>query len=353
MKRIFSGCQPTGNLHLGNYLGAIREFTRIPNGYEGLFCVVDLHAITVKQAPDELRANINTLIATYLAVGIDPKSIFVQSRVPAHAELGWILQCVARVGWMDRMTQFREKTGAGTIDSAVMERLRSTNYTTDDLQHLLDHVDTKRTHREKASVGLYTYPVLQAADILLYQADRVPVGDDQAQHINLTADIAEKFNHDYGEVFTIPRPDLRPVGRIMDLKTGKHKMSKSSEDDSSRINLSDTDDIIAKKIRKATAHTNPIPCSVEELSDMPTVANLLGIMAAIQETDLVSLLLQYQGQGYGVFKKDLTDVLINEIGPIRDRINQYSKEDIETGEEYASEVAEATLKKVKLAMGLL
>ena len=365
MKRILSGVQPTGGggLHLGNYLGAIKGFARTPEGYDALYCVVDLHAITVKQDPVELRSNTRAVAAAYLAAGVDPNSIFVQSMVPAHAQLGWILQCVARVGWMDRMTQFREKTSAADISEDVLTRLADYDGSelpaVGDIEAILDHLTERRSHREKASVGLYTYPVLQAADILLYQADRVPVGDDQAQHIYLAGDIAQKFNHDFGETFVVPKPHFQAVGRIMDLKSGTSKMSKSVGDDSSRINLLDTDDEITKKIKRATADTRPIPETVEELADMPAVRNLVGIMAAIQDRKVEEVLGEFVGQGYGKFKPALVDVLVSHLGPIRDEMRRlladevYIDERLVSGFLKADGIASKTLIEAKDKIGFL
>lgn len=339
-KMIFSGVQPTGALHLGNYLGAIRRFARLPAPEDqSMFCVVDLHAMTVRHDPITLYGNTRTVAAAFLASGVTAP-IFAQSMAPGHTDLAWVLQCVARVGWLDRMTQFREKTGAAPsaeLDRAIegasrtIERLNSGgSYFTplsrteiEEFETVLGAMKERRTHKEKASVGLYTYPVLQAADILLYGATHVPVGQDQLQHLNLAADIAEKFNSDFGDTLVVPKAIVGEDGaRVMDLKTGLSKMSKSVGDDGSRINLTDSDDDISKKIKRATADTRPIPATVEELSDMPTVRNLLGIMAAIIGCPIQHLLNGYAGKGYGALKPDLALIVIDEIRPVREEMKR-------------------------------
>lgn len=373
---ILSGVQPTGALHLGNYLGAIKRFAQMQDTAECLFCVVDLHAITVKQDPKVLATNTRAVAAAYLACGIKPTKafIFAQSAVPEHTELAWVLNCVARVGWLDRMTQFRQKTGAApdqAIDN-VIDRLtalvndaRSTMFSVPhmtvmraDMERMLAAVAIKRDHREKASVGLYTYPVLQAADILLYRATQVPVGDDQKQHLNLAADIARKFNTDYSDIFPIPQPLIGATGaRVMDLKTGLSKMSKSDADDSSRINLTDDDDTIARKIKRATADTRPIPSEVEGLAAMPAVRNLVTIMAALRDITVEEVLGEYAGKGYGVFKPDLANVVVNHLSPIRRQINDHMEFPffidgvLEGGRREASERAQETMTAVRNAVG--
>jgi tryptophanyl-tRNA synthetase len=349
--RVLSGVQPTGNLHLGNYLGAIKRFVPLSQTAECYFCVVDLHAITVRQDPRDLLTNTRMVAAAYMAAGIDPhrSAIFVQSQNSHHAELGWILQCIARVGWLDRMTQFREKTGTAPDEelNAAVEKLEDFLYPErdnlldrfmktpigtyqeleDSLRLIRDTLKERRTHKEKASVGLYTYPVLQAADILLYQASHVPVGDDQKQHLNLASDIAQKFNHGHqhfshrhlDKPFTIPQPLLAETGaRVMNLRDGLSKMSKSDEDDNSRINLLDDADTIARKIKKATAHTNPVPDNLVELATMPTVRNLVEIMAATRDISPQDVLDEYEGANYGTFKPALTEVLVEHLRPIRE-----------------------------------
>jgi len=283
--RVFSGVQPTGNLHLGNYLGAIVRFVDLQEDHECIYCVVDMHAITVWQDPEELTRNIREVTAAFIAAGIDPEKqiIFNQSRVSGHAELAWVFNCVARIGWLNRMTQFKEKAGK---------------------------------NREKASVGLYDYPVLMAADILLYHADKVPVGEDQKQHLELTRDIAQKFNNDYAqrirqlglgeEFFPLPEPVITgPATRVMSLKDGTKKMSKSDPSDLSRINLSDDADAIARKIRKAKTDPEPLPESVEGLKERPEAANLVGIYAALAGIPKEKVLEEFGGRGFADFKPAL------------------------------------------------
>ena len=252
MNRIFSGVQPTGNLHLGNYLGAIRNFVGLQNDYECIYCVVDLHAITVWQDPKELVGNTREVTAAFLAAGIDPKGsiIFNQSQVSAHAQLAWIFNCIARLGWLNRMTQFKEKAGK---------------------------------HRENASVGLYAYPNLMAADIMAYRATHVPVGEDQKQHLELTRDIAQKFNNDFGvEFFPIVEPLIfGEATRVMSLRDGSKKMSKSDQSDQSRITFTDTADEISKKIRRAKTDPEELPSETEGLQERPEASNLVGIYAAL------------------------------------------------------------------------
>ncbi len=297
MKRIFSGAQPTGNLHLGNYLGAVRNWVRMQEGFECLFCIVDLHAITVWQDPEALRRATREVAAAYLAAGIDPKksTIFAQSQSSAHAELAWILNCTARLGWLNRMTQFKEKAGK---------------------------------NREAASVGLYTYPILMAADILAYRATHVPVGEDQKQHLELARDIAQKFNHDYQrEFFPLPEPVISDkAARIMSLRDGSKKMSKSDESDYSRINMTDDADLIALKFRKAKTDPEPLP-GLESLDDSgrpqpeieakrPEAFNLLSIYAALSDRDLPSIVGEFQGSEFSLFKRKLTELAVESIGPI-------------------------------------
>jgi len=286
-KRIFSGVQPTGNLHLGNYLGAIRNWVKLQPDYECIYCVVDMHAITVWQEPAELTKNIREVTAGLLAAGIDPKAhvLFNQSQVYQHAELAWIFNCVARLGWLNRMTQFKEKAGK---------------------------------HRENASVGLYAYPNLMAADILLYKATHVPVGEDQKQHLELTRDIAIKFNNDFKrEVFPIPEPlILGEATRVMSLRDGAKKMSKSDTSDYSRINMTDDADTLALKIRKAKTDPEPLPSEVAGLAERPEAANLVGIYAALSEKSRTDVLAEYGGQTFSVFKQALTDLMVATLGPI-------------------------------------
>ena len=297
MQRIFSGVQPTGNLHLGNYLGAIRNFVHLQDDYECIYCVVDLHAITVWQDPAELRANTREVTAAYLAAGIDPERsiIFNQSQVAAHAELAWIFNCVTRLGWLNRMTQFKEKAGK---------------------------------HRENASAGLYVYPSLMAADILAYKATHVPVGEDQKQHLELTRDIAQKFNNDFAvECFPLPEPlILGNAARVMSLRDGAKKMSKSDPSDMSRINMTDDADAIQKKIRKATTDPNRLPgpevlepdgTLLEETRKVrPEAYNLLDIYAALADKLLADVLAEFAGAQFSHFKAVLTDLAVAGLGPI-------------------------------------
>ena len=300
IKKIFSGVQPTGNLHLGNYLGAIKNFVNFQNQEkaECIYCVVDLHAITVKQDPAELKNSIRETTATFLASGLDFKKsvIFKQSDVPSHSEGSWILGCTAKMGWLNRMTQFKEKAGKD---------------------------------KEKASIGLYIYPILMAADILLYDTTHVPVGDDQKQHLELTRDIAQKFNQEFNinDFFKIPEPMIQDeFARIMSLKDGKKKMSKSEVSDFSRINLNDTNDIIANKIKKAKTDPLPIPDSVEELKKRPEAQNLLGIYSSLNNQGLKDIVNQFSGKNFSEFKKSLSDLLIEKISPISSEINRLNKD---------------------------
>jgi tryptophanyl-tRNA synthetase len=288
-QRVLSGVQPSGALHLGNYLGALVKFVALQRRMECLFCVVDLHAITAWQDPKQLSAQTREIAAAYIAAGVDPAiaTIFPQSAVPEHAELAWIFNCVARLGWLDRMTQFKEKSGK---------------------------------HKERASVGLYTYPVLQAADILLYKATHVPVGEDQKQHLELTRDIAAKFNHDFETpgFFPLTEPLIEgPGARVMSLRDGAAKMSKSDPSDQSRINLTDDADTIANKIKRAKTDPLPLPESVEQLKDRPEADNLVGIQAALSGMTKAQVLEIYGGQGFGQsFKPALADLLIERLGPV-------------------------------------
>jgi tryptophanyl-tRNA synthetase len=287
MQRIFSGIQPTGIPHLGNYLGAIRNWVALQNDHDCIYCVVDMHAITVWQDPVALRAQTRELAASLIACGIDPHRhiVFHQSAVRAHAQLAWIFNCVARLGWLNRMTQFKDKAGKD---------------------------------RENASAGLYVYPNLMAADILVYHATRVPVGDDQRQHLELTRDIAQKFNHDYGvEFFPIIEPVIMgPAARVMSLRDGSKKMSKSDPSEQSCINLTDESDTIALKLRRAKTDPEPLPSEPEGLQARPEARNLVGIFAALTDTDHAGVLRQFGGQGFGVFKTALTDLVVSHLAPI-------------------------------------
>jgi len=299
-KKIFSGVQPTGNLHLGNYLGAIKNFVDLNNDKENecIFCVVDLHAITVKQNPKELRNNIRETVATFVASGIDPQKsiIFNQSMVSAHAEAAWILSCVARIGWLNRMTQFKEKAGKD---------------------------------KEKASIGLYSYPILMAADILLYDASHVPVGEDQKQHLELCRDIAQKFNNDFEveNFFKVPEPLIQSdFSRIMSLKDGKRKMSKSEVSDLSRINLTDNKDSIVNKIKKAKTDPLPLPSDFKDLEQRPEAKNLLGIYSSLTNSSFEKVIKIFEGKNFSDFKDNLSEVLIEKIVPISKEINKLMNE---------------------------
>ena len=287
MDRIFSGIQPTGNLHLGNYLGAMRNWVRLQDSYDCIYCVVDLHAITMWQDPAELRTNTREVTAAFIAAGIDPKKniIFNQSRNSDHTELTWVFNCVARLGWLNRMTQFKEKAGK---------------------------------NRENASIGLYDYPVLMAADILAYKATHVPVGDDQKQHLELARDIAQKFNNDFGvDLFPLPEPIILGVAsRVMSLRNGTQKMSKSDPSEYSRINLNDGPDDIALKIRKAKTDPEPLPSEGAGLENRPEAGNLVGIYAALGDRQPEEVIGEIGGLSFSQFKEKLTELAVAELGPI-------------------------------------
>ena len=330
-KKIFSGVQPTGNLHLGNYLGAIKNFVELNNNKDNkcIFCVVDLHSITVRQDPQKLRDNILETVATFIASGIDPENniIFNQSKVTAHSETAWILSCVAPMGWLNRMTQFKEKAGKD---------------------------------KEKASVGLYSYPILMAADILLYDATHVPVGDDQKQHLELCRDIAQKFNHEYkiDNFFKIPEPLIqKEFSRIMSLKDGLKKMSKSELSDLSRINLTDDKDQIVNKIKKAKTDTLPIPSSIEELNNRPEAKNLIGIYSNLIGVKLDESIKTFSGKNFSEFKESLSEVLIDRIFPISVEINKLMREKeyldkiLEKGSLKANQIASNKIKEIHKIVG--
>ena len=329
-KKIFSGVQPSGNLHLGNYIGAIKNFVNLQNeGNECIFCVVDLHAITVKQDPKILKQNIRETAATFIASGINPKKsiIFNQSSVSAHSEASWLLSCVARMGWLNRMTQFKEKAGKD---------------------------------KEKASVGLYIYPVLMAADILLYDATHVPVGEDQKQHLELARDISKKFNTDFNaaDFFKIPEPLIQKnFARIMSLKDGTKKMSKSDPSDLSRINLTDSENEIINKIKKAKTDTNPFPTSVDNLKSRPEIENLIGIHSSLSGTKIEDLLNKFKGQNFSLFKENLSELLIKKISPISKEINKLNKDIsyidqvLKEGSEKANELSSKKIEDIKKKFG--
>jgi tryptophanyl-tRNA synthetase len=294
-KRVFSGMQPTNGLHLGNYLGALKNWVALQSQFESIYCIVDLHAITIEPDPKGLAGRCREVAAAYLAAGVDPAKaiIFVQSAVREHSELAWIFNCVARMGWVERMTQFKDKAGK---------------------------------HAERVSVGLFDYPVLQAADILLYKGTHVPVGEDQKQHLELSRDIAQKFNNDYEApgFFPLPEPVIQgPGARIMSLREGAKKMSKSDPSDMTRINLTDDADAIANKIKKATTDPLPLPESVEGLKDRPEVENLVGIYAAMSDRTPAEILTEFGGKGFGVFKPALADLLVAKLGPMAGEMRRY------------------------------
>ena len=330
MDRIFSGVQPTGNLHLGNYLGAIRNFVDLQNDYECIYCVVDLHAITVWQDPKELASNTREVTAAFIAAGIDPAGsiIFNQSQVAAHAQLAWIFNCVARLGWLNRMTQFKEKAGK---------------------------------HKENASVGLYAYPNLMAADILAYKATHVPVGEDQKQHLELTRDIAQKFNSDFGvEFFPITEPLIfGEATRVMNLRDGAKKMSKSDPSDQSRITFTDTADEISKKIRRAKTDPEPLPSETAGLEGRPEAANLVGIYAALSQRTSADVLAEFGGRGFGDFKPALADLAIEKLAPISEEMRRLMRDPahidaiLADGAARARAIAEPILAEVNAIVGLI
>ena len=330
-KKIFSGVQPTGNLHLGNYLGAIKNFVELNNDSknECIFCVVDLHAITVKQDSRELRRNIRETVATFIACGIDPNKsiIFNQSKVSAHSEAAWLLSCVARMGWLNRMTQFKEKAGKD---------------------------------KEKASIGLYSYPILMAADILLYDASHVPVGEDQKQHLELCRDIAQKFNTDYEveNFFKIPEPLIqKEFSRIMSLKDGTKKMSKSELSDLSRINLTDDKDAIVNKIKRAKTDALPLPSNIEELTKRPEAKNLLEVYSSLTNSTLDKSIKDFEGKNFSEFKENLTQVLVEKIEPISIEIKKLINDKnfldkiLSDGYKKANNIASIKVKKMQEIIG--
>jgi tryptophanyl-tRNA synthetase len=328
--RVFSGMQPTGNLHLGNYLGAMVHWINLQKSHECLYCVVDMHAITVWQDPKELQKSILDVTAAYLAAGLDPQKsiVFNQSLVSGHAELAWIFNCTARLGWLNRMTQFKEKAGKD---------------------------------KEKASVGLYVYPNLMAADILLYKSTHVPVGEDQKQHLELARDIAQKFNTDYAqEIFPAPEPLIQgPIPRVMSLRDGTQKMSKSDPSNYSRIHLSDSADEIAQKIRKAKTDLEPIPREEAGFAGRPEVENLIGIFAALTETSKKNVLAEFGGKTFSTFKAALTEAMVAKLEPISKEIirlqadQTYLRSVLIEGGQRARTLAEITLKQVKSIVGFV
>ncbi|MBX6366813.1 MAG: tryptophan--tRNA ligase [Rhodospirillales bacterium] len=330
MNRIFSGVQPTGNFHLGNYLGALRNWVKLQHDYECIFCIVDLHALTVPQDPKELTAHTREVAAAYIAAGIDPEKniIFNQSRVPGHTQLAWLFSCLTPLGWLNRMTQFKEKAGK---------------------------------HRENAGLGLYAYPVLMAADILLYKATHVPVGEDQKQHLELARDIAGAFNRRYGrDFFPLPEPQIFGTAtRVMSLRDGTKKMSKSDPSDYSRINMTDSAEMVAQKIRKAKTDPKPMPESLAELEDRPEAANLLGIYAALTDHSLEETVRRFAGKGFSEFKEALADVATVTLGRIGGEMQRLKADHayidgvLRRGAERAEAIAGPILREVEDITGLL
>jgi len=329
-KRVFSGVQPTGNLHLGNYLGAIKNFVDLQNKFECIYCIVDLHAITNRQDPKELKSNILETVASFVASGISPEKniIFNQASVAAHSELAWIFNCVARIGWMNRMTQFKEKAGI---------------------------------NKENASVGLMVYPNLMAADILLYKATHVPVGEDQKQHLELTRDIAKKFNNDFKceNYFPIVEPLIsKEISRVMSLRDGKKKMSKSEESDLSRINLKDDKDLIDQKIKKAKTDSSSIPSELNGLKDRYEAINLISIYANMNNVKIEEVLKEFGGKNFSTFKSKLSESVIEKICPIGNEIRKLLKDKnylykiLENGSKKADLIARSNLKEVYEIIGL-
>jgi len=330
-KLVFSGVQPTGNLHLGNYLGALKNFVSLQKEMQCIYCVVDLHAITVFQKPSELHDNVLETTAGFLATGLNPDKsiIFNQSSVSGHSELAWILNCVSRIGWLNRMTQFKDKAGSD---------------------------------KEKASVGLYIYPNLMAADILLYKATHVPVGADQKQHLELSRDIAQKFNKDFHceNFFPLPEPLIsRNISRVMSLRDGTKKMSKSEESDYSRINLKDSSDEINLKIKKAKSDSEPIPGDIKLLENKPEALNLLNIYSEISKSNIEKVVSDMAGKEYSFLKKKLAEILINEVTPVGKEIKKllkdksYLKDILKKGSDKANLIAEENLKNIREKVGLI
>ena len=330
MNRIFSGVQPTGNLHLGNYLGAIKNWVSLQKDFECIFCIVDLHAITIKQDTKELESNTLEVTAAYLASGINPKKtiIFNQSAVSAHTELTWLLSCFTPIGWLNRMTQFKEKAG-------------------------------KR--KDNAVLGLYSYPVLMASDILAYKATHVPVGEDQKQHLELVRDIAGIFNQTYNiDFFPIPKPQIfGEATRVMSLRNGENKMSKSDESDYSRINITDTNDLINLKIQKAKTDPHLLPSKKEELGNRPEATNLLGIYSALKDEKFDKAMREMSGKDFSSFKKLLAELVISKIEPISKKMNDYLKNKdylkkiLKEGTEKADNISSNNLLEIKKIIGLL
>ena len=329
-KRVFSGVQPTGNLHIGNYLGALKNFVDLQNKFECIYCIVDLHAITNRQDPKKLKSNILETTASFIASGLNSEKniIFNQASVAAHSELAWVFNCVARIGWMNRMTQFKEKAGA---------------------------------NKENASVGLLVYPNLMAADILIYKATHVPVGEDQKQHLELTRDIAKKFNNDFkcGDYFPTVEPLIqKEISRVMSLRDGKKKMSKSEDSDQSRINLKDDKDLINQKIKKAKTDNDPIPSEVNGLKNRNEAANLISIYASVNNINVSEVLKEFSGKNFSTFKSKLSESLVERICPIGNEMKKlledkrYLNEILEKGSKKADIIAKNNLNEIYDIIGL-
>jgi tryptophanyl-tRNA synthetase len=329
-KRVFSGVQPTGNLHLGNYLGAIKNFVDLQNKFECIYCIVDLHAITNRQVPKELKSNVLETAASFVAAGLDPEKniIFNQASIPSHSELAWVFNCVARIGWMNRMTQFKEKAGG---------------------------------NKENASVGLLVYPNLMAADILLYKATHVPVGEDKKQHLELTRDIAKKFNNDFKALnfFPIVEPIIpKEISRIMSHRDAQKKMSKSEDSDYSRINLKDDKDLIDKKIKKAKTDALPIPSDLKDLKNRKEAANLISIYASVNNIEVAQVLSEFGGKNFSTLKSNLSESLIEIICPIGKEIKKllndinFLNKTLENGAKKADIIAKTNIKEIYKIIGL-
>ena len=328
---VFSGMQPTNTLHLGNYLGALKNWVKLQERMPCIYCVVDMHAITVWQEPKELAQATREVTAAYIAAGVDPKRsiLFAQSQVPEHAELAWVFNCVARLGWLDRMTQFKEKTGK---------------------------------HKERSSVGLYIYPTLMAADILAYKATHVPVGEDQKQHLELSRDIAQKFNNDFNapDFFPLPEPVITGPGtRVMSLRDGQKKMSKSDESDLSRINLTDNADAIAQKIRKARTDPHPLPDSIKGLEGRAEAENLVNIFAALADETPERVIADYKGAQFSKFKEALADLAVSKLTPMADEMRRLLGDTAEidrllkSGAERAHAMAAPVMAEVRRLVGFV
>lgn len=328
-KRIYSGMQPSGDLHLGNYLGALINWVKLQEEWECVFCAVDLHAITVPQDPKKLASQTREITAAWLAAGVDPDKsvVYAQSSVPAHSELAWILNCTARMGWVERMTQFKDKAGKDS---------------------------------ERASVGLFTYPVLQAADILAFKGTHVPVGEDQKQHLELSRDIADRFNRDFDAENFFPQPEpliQGPGARVMSLKDGTKKMSKSDPSELSRINFIDDADVIAKKIKKAKSDADALPSEVEGLEGRPEARNLVGIYGALAEKTNAEVLAEFGGEGFGKFKPALAELAVEKLSPITLKMRSYMDDPaqidavLKKGAEKANAISEPIIKEVREIVG--